>query len=70
MPEPLRKFLQEKDMEDQTLSQQPNLDQERHNDWLNQQSPPELRKLAKNLSDLARSKLEKKKPSFTEEEDE
>ena len=56
--------------EDQTLSQQANLDQERHNDWLNQQSPPELRKLAKNLSDLARSKLEKKKPSFTEEEDE
>ena len=53
-----------------SLSQQPNLDQERHNNWLNQQAPPELRKLAKNLSDLARSKLEKKKPSFTEEKDE
>ena len=35
-----------------------------------QQSPPELRKLAHNLSDLARSKLEKKNPTFTVEENE
>ena len=70
MLEPSKKYLKEKDMENQTLAQQPNLDQEQHNNWLNQQSPSDLKLLARNLSDLARSKLEKKNPSFTEEEDE
>ena len=57
-------------MENQTLAQQPNLDQERHNNWLSQQSPRELKQLALNLSDLAHSKLKKKKPSLKEEENE
>ena len=55
-------------MDKQTLAQQPNLDQERHNNWLKQQSPRDLRQVAQSLSDLAHSKLKKEKPSLSEEE--
>ena len=57
-------------MQKETLAQQPNLDQERHNNWLKQQSPRELKQLAQNLSDLAHSKLKKKKPYSSVEENE
>ena len=55
-------------MDNQTLAQQPNLDQERHNSWLKQQSPRDLRQVAQSLSDLAHSKLKKEKPFLSEEE--
>ena len=57
-------------MEKETLAQQPNLDQERHNNWLKQQSSRDLKRLARNLSDLAHSKLKKKNPYSNEEENE
>ena len=57
-------------MENQNSSQQPNLDQEQHNNWLRQQSPRELKQLAHNLSDLAHSKLRKNKRSLSAEENE
>ena len=49
-----------KDLVEKNQTEKTNLDQEKHDKWLKEQSPEELSKLSKNLSALMQSKLDKK----------
>ena len=48
-------------------TQQPNLDQDKHDQWLAQRSQDQIKRMAKRLKDLALSKDKSEQPSLNNE---